>query len=249
VNLQSRDIKQLLGKLSKFVCNRRGKVFRAAAARGDRVAKWRLHTFWIALYNVKFLIVRVGHTSCITVTHNIALIIYILRVHNKQISAHCHFVLGVEVWANVYNFFSENLKGTDHMRDFGVDGRLGACTYLNDTVSNRLWECVPDVRLFSKCLLCYIQSDLKVTQPIPDTCSICQKINYIEVRKQTNVILSVWKCPPRSAMNVFTLFLMFDATRWIVPVSRKRFTRRDTVDLSGTGESGNVSLNSFWQVE
>jgi hypothetical protein len=33
-----------------------------------------------------------------------------------------------------------------------------------------------------------------------------------------------------------------------LPVSRKRFTRRDTVDLFGTGESGNASLNSFWQV-
>jgi hypothetical protein len=44
VSLQSRDIQQLLGKLSKIVCNWRGKVFRAAAARGDRVAKWRLHS-------------------------------------------------------------------------------------------------------------------------------------------------------------------------------------------------------------
>jgi hypothetical protein len=31
VSLQSRDIQQLLGKLSKLVCNWRGKVFRAAA--------------------------------------------------------------------------------------------------------------------------------------------------------------------------------------------------------------------------
>jgi hypothetical protein len=44
VRLQSRDIQQLLGKHSKFVCNWRGKVFRNAAARGDRVAKWRLHS-------------------------------------------------------------------------------------------------------------------------------------------------------------------------------------------------------------
>jgi hypothetical protein len=29
-------------------------------------------------------------------------------------------------------------------------------------------------------------------QPIPDSCSVCQKINYIEIRKQKNyVILSV----------------------------------------------------------
>jgi hypothetical protein len=33
------------------------------------------------------------------------------------------------------------------------------------------------------------QGDRKVTKPIPDTCSICQKINYIEMKK--NVILSV----------------------------------------------------------
>jgi hypothetical protein len=34
-----------------------------------------------------------------------------------------------------------------------------------------------------------------------------------------------WKCPPRSAMHAFNLFPMFDATRWRVPVSWKRFTR------------------------
>jgi hypothetical protein len=44
VSLQSRDIQQLFGKLSKFVCNWRGNVFRTAAARGDRLAKWRLHS-------------------------------------------------------------------------------------------------------------------------------------------------------------------------------------------------------------
>jgi hypothetical protein len=44
VSLQSRDIQQLFGKLSKFVCNWRRKVLRAAAARGDRVARWRLHS-------------------------------------------------------------------------------------------------------------------------------------------------------------------------------------------------------------
>jgi hypothetical protein len=32
-------------------------------------------------------------------------------------------------------------------------------------------------------------------------------------------------------MHAFTLFLMFDATQWRVPMSQKRFTRRDTVDL------------------
>ncbi|KDR14585.1 Msx2-interacting protein [Zootermopsis nevadensis] len=50
-----------------------------------------------------------------------------------------------------------------------------------------------------------------------------------------------WKCPPRS--------LVFDVTERVVPVSRKRFTRRDIVDLFGAGEMGNVSLNSSWQVK
>jgi hypothetical protein len=45
VSLQSRDTQQLLGKFSKlFFCNWRGEVFRAAAARRDRVSKWRLHS-------------------------------------------------------------------------------------------------------------------------------------------------------------------------------------------------------------
>jgi hypothetical protein len=35
-----------------------------------------------------------------------------------------------------------------------------------------------------------IQGERKATQPIPDTCSIFQKINYIEIRKKSNVILS-----------------------------------------------------------
>jgi hypothetical protein len=35
----------------------------------------------------------------------------------------------------------------------------------------------------------------------------------------------------------------------MLPVSRKRFTRWDTVNLFGTGELGNVSLSSFWQVK
>jgi hypothetical protein len=29
-----------------------------------------------------------------------------------------------------------------------------------------------------------IQGDRKVTQPVPDTCSTCRKINYTEIRKQ-----------------------------------------------------------------
>jgi hypothetical protein len=68
-------------------------------------------------------------------------------------------------------------------------------------------------------------------------------------KTKNNVIFVCWKCSPRSAIHAFTIFVVFGAIRWRVPVSRKRFTRRDTVDLFGTGESGNVSLNSFWQVK
>jgi hypothetical protein len=63
------------------------------------------------------------------------------------------------------------------------------------------------------------------------------ELNYNEIRKQ-KTMLKCWKCPPRSAMHAITIFLMFDATRWRVSVSRKRFTRRDIVDLFGTEESG-----------
>jgi hypothetical protein len=58
-----------------------------------------------------------------------------------------------------------------------------------------------------------VQDGLKVTQPIPDTCSICQKINYVEIRKQKQCYIKCWKCPPRSAIHAFTLFLRFDATQ------------------------------------
>jgi hypothetical protein len=33
-------------------------------------------------------------------------------------------------------------------------------------------------------IVAIIQSDRKVTQPIPDTYSVCQKRNYNEIRKQ-----------------------------------------------------------------
>jgi hypothetical protein len=42
---------------------------------------------------------------------------------------------------------------------------------------------------------------------------------------------------------------MFDANRWRVSAVRKQFTRWYIVNLFGTGDSGNVSLNSFWQTK
>jgi hypothetical protein len=54
-------------------------------------------------------------------------------------------------------------------------------------------------------------------------------------QKKKQCYIRYWKCPLRSAMHAFTLYLVFVATRWRVPVSRKRFTRRDIVDLFHTG--------------
>jgi hypothetical protein len=44
-------------------------------------------------------------------------------------------------------------------------------------------------------------------------------------------------------MHAFSIFLMSDASRRRVPVSRERLTARDiaTLKLFGTGELGNVS--------
>jgi hypothetical protein len=37
---------------------------------------------------------------------------------------------------------------------------------------------------------CIIQGDLKIMQSsIPDTCSVCQKMKYIEIRKQKNNVI------------------------------------------------------------
>jgi hypothetical protein len=54
-----------------------------------------------------------------------------------------------------------------------------------------------------------VQSDLKVTQPIPNTCCICQKIILKSENKKQHI--KGWKCPPFSAMHAFSLFLMSDA--------------------------------------
>jgi hypothetical protein len=56
------------------------------------------------------------------------------------------------------------------------------------------------------------------------------------------------KCVPRSVSSLNTEGRPERFLSCTLPVSWKRFTRRDTVDLFGTGESGNVSLNSFWQL-
>jgi hypothetical protein len=54
------------------------------------------------------------------------------------------------------------------------------------------------------------QGDRKVTQPIPGTSSVCQKINYVEIKQY---YIKCRKCLHCSAMHAFTLFLLFDTTR------------------------------------
>jgi hypothetical protein len=91
----------------------------------------------------------------------------------------------------------------------------------------------------------YVQIDRKVTRPIPDTCSVCQEINYIEIKNKKQCYIKFWKCPLRSATPAFTFFPHVSCNPVKSSCSdRKWFTRRDTVDLFGTGE-----LNSFWQVK
>jgi hypothetical protein len=69
-----------------------------------------------------------------------------------------------------------------------------------------------------------------------------------EIIKQKTMLYEVWEFLPRSAMHDFTLFFRLDATLVRASDSRTHYTRRDIIDLFGTGESGNVSLNPFWQL-
>jgi hypothetical protein len=90
-----------------------------------------------------------------------------------------------------------------------------------------------------------VQSDRNVTQPIPDTCSICHKMT-LNSENKSNVILSVEMSTLFSVACISSLTTEGRPRRFLsctLPVPRKRFTRRDIVDLFGTGESGNVPLN------
>jgi hypothetical protein len=59
-----------------------------------------------------------------------------------------------------------------------------------------------------------VQDDRKVTQPIPDTCSICQKKIPLksEEKKMENKV-SEMSTVLKDACIVFTVFVMRDATR------------------------------------
>jgi hypothetical protein len=90
----------------------------------------------------------------------------------------------------------------------------------------------------------------RVTQPIPDTCSVCPKLIYTEMRKQKNLLYEVLEMSNAFSDECFTLhsFPHICATQLRVSVSWKWFARRDVVNLFGTGEPEKVSLDSFWQV-
>jgi hypothetical protein len=50
-----------------------------------------------------------------------------------------------------------------------------------------------------------VRSDRKVTQTIPEACSVCKKINYFEIKTENG------EYPLRSTMHAFTVYFMFDA--------------------------------------
>jgi hypothetical protein len=93
-----------------------------------------------------------------------------------------------------------------------------------------------------------IHSGRKVTKPIPDSYSICSKINYTEIRKQKIGYVSVGyvHSVQRYMRLLFASCLMRPGKEFIQ--WREQFPWRDGVDLFGTGDLVNVSLNSFWQV-
>jgi hypothetical protein len=70
-----------------------------------------------------------------------------------------------------------------------------------------------------------------------------------KTKKKKQCYIKCWKSPPRSIPSLNTEGRPEQFLSCALPVSRKRFTRRDIVNLFGTGESGNVSQNSFWQVK
>jgi hypothetical protein len=55
----------------------------------------------------------------------------------------------------------------------------------------------------SKLLFRHLQDDRKVTQPIPDTCSICQKKkkNYTEIIKQKTILHQVLEMSTASTLS------------------------------------------------
>jgi hypothetical protein len=70
-----------------------------------------------------------------------------------------------------------------------------------------------------------IRDHQKVKQPIPGTCYVCQKINYIKMRKKRRCFIKCRKRPSRSVMHEFTLFPMSDATCVTETVYQKRYCR------------------------
>jgi hypothetical protein len=104
---------------------------------------------------------------------------------------------------------------------------------------------------FSECLWrwsCTGWSKSDTTHSWHMFCLSKNKLHWNQKTKN-NLILSVVNvhCVQRCMHSPFSSCLMQlgkEFLQWC-----RRFTRRDIVDLFCTGESGNVSLNSFWQVK
>jgi hypothetical protein len=91
-------------------------------------------------------------------------------------------------------------------------------------------------------MLLKYKHDGKVIQRIPDI-PVFVRINYFENREQRTVYCEVFEVfISRSVSSLNAEGRPKRCLPCTLPVSRKRFTGRDIVDLFGTGEPGNVSL-------
>jgi hypothetical protein len=128
--------------------------------------------------------------------------------------------------------------------------------------TDRIYRTLPSLVLFcAPYNLCWwniviIQSDGKVTQPIPETGSICRKINYSEIRKGKTSFLSdfrgerdkVWRISSKlSSLNTKGRPERF--LTCTLPVSSETVHQTRFCRFICHRRIGKVSLISFWQVK
>jgi hypothetical protein len=85
------------------------------------------------------------------------------------------------------------------------------------------------------------QCDWKLTKYIPDTRYIRRKTNYVKIRWKLHRHFRCWKSTPPSAMHSLFCHVRCHSVKSFC------VTETDSDDLFGTGKSGNVCLNTFWQ--
>jgi hypothetical protein len=91
---------------------------------------------------------------------------------------------------------SGSFSGYSKSYSFSTGKKLFSCKQIHKkTLSNTKYYVSSDgLLVWSWCRYLFLgmaQGDRKVMQPIPDTCSICQKINYTEIRKQKTMLYQV----------------------------------------------------------